>query len=854
MGCNNKRTILLVEDDAITSMTEKLALEKFGYNVITVNSGLDAIDAFNENNNIDLVLMDIELGEGLSGPESAKILLQERDIPIIFLSNHTEPEIVETTEIITSYGYVVKNSGITVLDASIKIAFKLFEANSLPADREIKDKAILDNVPGLIYRCSNNPEWTMEYISEGAFSLTGYHPDELINNCKKSYRNLIHQDDRHYVWKEIREAVSMKKHWEVEYRLLTWDNVEKWVFERGKVVEVDPEGREILEGFVTDIFGRKKTEDTINKSEEHYRTLFENTDSGILVIDEDSTISLANESFAESFGYSRDEIQNKKKLTEIICREDLAFILKEHYLRRSDPGKAKSSYEFTFRNKYNELRYYLVFVSMIGGSKKSLATIIDITERKEAEAALKIAKEKYWNLFMNSQIGIFRTDINTGIVLEANDCFARLLGFKDRDELLSEAVCIEDFYLDKAVREKMIFFLREHGENRNYEAQFKRKNGSLFWIRFSVRLIAGEGWIEGVNEDITDLKMAEAEKSVIYNELLTSEKKYRLIFENSPLGLLHFNKKGIITDCNFAFEKITGSTWSDIVGTDMFSLQHRGIVSAFINAMDGLSGKYEGVYRFTESTNHNLYRIEFKAIYDENESIIGGVGIVENITNKRAVELAMLDELENERSRIAHLLHDSLGQKLGAVLYLAQAFCRKYDKTGKLSYEDMEKLITLSSSALEETRFISRGLDLSIIDIGSFLDSLKEIVVRTRSVYGIEVDLEVKDKLKLYDKIKLINLYYIIIESINNAIQHGKAYKIVLRYYAEGTKDFFTILSYQKIILKYENPGMGLRIMKYRADIAGMKFNISSEGKRVSVSVALGDNQDINSNNDKPDI
>ena len=77
---------------------------------------------------IDLVLMDINLGEGMDGTEAAQRILAMRDIPLVFLSSHTEPEVVARTEGITNYGYIVKNSGPTVLFMSIKMAFKLHEA------------------------------------------------------------------------------------------------------------------------------------------------------------------------------------------------------------------------------------------------------------------------------------------------------------------------------------------------------------------------------------------------------------------------------------------------------------------------------------------------------------------------------------------------------------------------------------------------------------------------------------------------------------------------------------------------------------------------------------------------------
>jgi PAS domain S-box-containing protein len=125
-----KNTILLVEDEIITAMLEKKQLESIGYSITHVMNGEDAIqEVLGKNIYFDLILMDIDLGSGIDGTQAAEEILKEKDIPIVFLSSHTESEIVEKTEKITSYGYVVKNTGIVVLDASIKMALKLFDAN-----------------------------------------------------------------------------------------------------------------------------------------------------------------------------------------------------------------------------------------------------------------------------------------------------------------------------------------------------------------------------------------------------------------------------------------------------------------------------------------------------------------------------------------------------------------------------------------------------------------------------------------------------------------------------------------------------------------------------------------------------
>ncbi len=132
-----------------------------------------------------------------------------------------------------------------------------------------------------------------------------------------------------------------------------------------------------------------------------------------------------------------------------------------------------------------------------------------ITERKLTENELIIAESTYKNIFLNSQIGIFRTDLQTGIILEANDTVARVIGYPDRAALLADPFSIAERYVDRHDREKMISLLQASGEIKNFETRFRRNDGSIIWMRFSAKLVREKGWIEGVAEDITDRKRAE---------------------------------------------------------------------------------------------------------------------------------------------------------------------------------------------------------------------------------------------------------------------------------------------------------------------------------------------------------
>ena len=125
----DKKTIMLAEDEAIIALAEKRTLEDYGYEVLTAPSGEEAVTMAVQNESIRLILMDIGFSRGISGPESARRILAKKNLPIIFLTAHSEKDSVEGVAGIRHYGYVLKNSGDHVLRSSIEMALALFEAH-----------------------------------------------------------------------------------------------------------------------------------------------------------------------------------------------------------------------------------------------------------------------------------------------------------------------------------------------------------------------------------------------------------------------------------------------------------------------------------------------------------------------------------------------------------------------------------------------------------------------------------------------------------------------------------------------------------------------------------------------------
>ncbi|TRZ75926.1 MAG: PAS domain S-box protein [Bacteroidetes bacterium] len=119
---------------------------------------------------------------------------------------------------------------------------------------------LLDNLPGIVYRCRCDRDWTMEFISDGCHELTGYQVSDLLNNAKLSYNDIILPEDREIVWKNVEKGVQSRQSYTLEYRIRTSAGKIKWVWEKGKAIMNAKGDVEYLEGFINDITEQKHLE------------------------------------------------------------------------------------------------------------------------------------------------------------------------------------------------------------------------------------------------------------------------------------------------------------------------------------------------------------------------------------------------------------------------------------------------------------------------------------------------------------------------------------------------------------------------------------------------------------------
>lgn len=173
---------------------------------------------------------------------------------------------------------------------------------------------LIGNLPGFVYRCQNNRNWTFEYLSEGVSDLTGYSVSEYLVERSISYGDNTHPGDRERVWQEIQAAVAQRRPYETTYRILTRAGEVKSVWERGEGIYAMDGGLSYLEGFVTDITERKRAEHLLRQSEERYRRLIAISPYAIFV-NRGDRILFANDQAIKLFGAVKaEEILGKSPL------------------------------------------------------------------------------------------------------------------------------------------------------------------------------------------------------------------------------------------------------------------------------------------------------------------------------------------------------------------------------------------------------------------------------------------------------------------------------------------------------------------------------------------------------------
>jgi len=170
-------------------------------------------------------------------------------------------------------------------------------------ESETRFRGLVDNIPGAIYRCQCDADWTMTYISDSITTISGYPASDLIESQVRTITSIIHPDDRHLVEITVKQAIAEREPYKIDYRLIHRDGSIHWVYERGQSIFDDSGNALYLDGVIFDISDRKKAEEALRITEENYRSIFENALEGIFQSSPQGYYLSVNPALAKIYGY-----------------------------------------------------------------------------------------------------------------------------------------------------------------------------------------------------------------------------------------------------------------------------------------------------------------------------------------------------------------------------------------------------------------------------------------------------------------------------------------------------------------------------------------------------------------------
>ncbi len=255
--------------------------------------------------------------------------------------------------------------------------------------------SILSNLPGAAYRCLFDEHYSMNYISEKIYDISGYHASEFIDNTERSYTSIIHPDDLQLCRENIQPAILQNSHYEFEYRIMDKNGQVVWVSDSGKGIYNDRGELRYLDGIIVDITRRKEAELEAMNSEKKYKDLMDLLPQPVFELNLKGEILLSNKAGNEFFGPLPDDPNKKQSALDCFVEEDIPRIIEN--FKKSEQGISTEPSEFTAIKKDGSLCPVMLFGNPIIRNGKIVGRrgiIIDISERKKQELKLLKAKEE----------------------------------------------------------------------------------------------------------------------------------------------------------------------------------------------------------------------------------------------------------------------------------------------------------------------------------------------------------------------------------------------------------------------------------------------------------------------------
>ena len=461
--------------------------------------------------------------------------------------------------------------------------------------------SLVENAPGVVYRCLNNENWTMLMMSNEIEEITSYHSDDFIRDQEKTFTSIIYPEDVNSVSTEIQKAITADKPWSINYRIVHKDGHIRWVHENGRGIKNEHGDIVYLDGIILDVTKQKETEEKLRNSEELSRTVVNQAPVGLFRFlmspEKDMKFTYMSHNVNNIFGVSAEEIiDDYLKLHE-----------KVNPLYRERVSKAIEKSAVTLKPFQEDILIDLgenkdIWVQVRSTPEKHedgsilwTGVFIDIDQQKRATESLEHERIRLKSIIDGTNSGTWECNLVTGETI-INENWANVLGY-DLHELMPANINVWISNIHPDDKESAHKILEEHirGERDYYEQEtrMKHKKGHYVWVFGKGKIISWtkEGqpeWMYGTHVDITDRKKAEL-------AVLEEERNKKILLDNIPTQIWYLTDETTYGTLNKTHADFNGVAVQDFAFKSMYTIFPEEVVDVCRKSNEQVFQKKETV-------------------------------------------------------------------------------------------------------------------------------------------------------------------------------------------------------------------------------------------------------------------